>query len=68
MDKTIILFNFKNYWLNPFCNKFLEGKDFEGIFVLGKKNTFLCHPFNYKQAKKEIKTKNLIIKELSEKE
>ena len=58
---SIILFNFKNYWIHPLINKYLTTNEnatpsehFEGILVVrkGKKNLWLSHPFNYTQAKK----------------
>ncbi len=58
---SIILFNFKNYWIHPLINKYLTTKEnatpsehYEGILVVrkGKKNLWLSHPFNYTQAKK----------------
>lgn len=58
---SIILFNFKNYWIHPLINKYLSTKEkatpsehYEGILIVrkGKKNLWLSHPFNYTQAKK----------------
>ncbi|MDD4467700.1 MAG: Xaa-Pro peptidase family protein [Candidatus ainarchaeum sp.] len=58
---SIILFNFKNYWIHPLINKYLETKEnttpsehYEGILILrkNKKPLWLSHPFNYTQAKK----------------
>jgi Xaa-Pro aminopeptidase len=57
---SIVLFNFKNYWIHPLINKYLQTKEttspsehYEGILVLrkNKKPLWLSHPFNYKQAK-----------------
>lgn len=61
---SIILFNFKNYWIHPLINKYLDSNEnitpsenYEGILVLrkDKKPLWLSHPFNYKQAKKTFK-------------
>jgi Xaa-Pro dipeptidase len=58
---SIILFNFKNYWIHPLINKYLTTKEsvtpsehYEGILILRKekKPLWLSHPFNYTQAKK----------------
>jgi len=58
---SIVLFNFKNYWIHPLINKYLNTKEnttpsehYEGILVLrkNKKPLWLSHPFNYTQAKK----------------
>lgn len=58
---SIILFNFKNYWIHPLINKYLTTKEnatpsehYEGILIArkGKKPLWLSHPFNYNQAKK----------------
>jgi Xaa-Pro aminopeptidase len=66
MSVPIILYNFEGYWKHPFVNKFLNGNKFEGILIFEKekKAIWLSHPFNYKQAKKEIK--NCLVKELKE--
>lgn len=67
---SIVLFNFKNYWIHPLINKYLESKEnitpsenYEGILILrkDKKPLWLSHPFNYKQAKKTFL--NAIVKE-----
>jgi Xaa-Pro dipeptidase len=65
MSVPIVLFNFKNYWLHPFVNKFIDGNTYEGILIFekGKKPIWLSHPFNYNQAKKEL-SKIIIVKEL----
>ncbi len=62
MSTPIILFNFKNYWMNPFIGKFIN-PNFEGILIFeeNKKPIFISHPFNFEQAKKkypEIIVKN----------
>lgn len=58
---SIILFNFKNYWIHPLINKYLNTNEnttpsehYEGILILrkNKKPLWLSHPFNYTQAKK----------------
>lgn len=65
---SIIIPNFGN-WKNPLLNKYIETNnlDFEGILILRKKgkNIWLSHPFNYEQAKKELK--NVIIKNFESK-
>ena len=58
---SIVLFNFKNYWIHPLINKYLNTKEnatpsehYEGILIVrnNKKPLWLSHPFNYTQAKK----------------
>jgi len=60
---SVLLLNYQHYWKNPFVNKFLQtrgsdapGEEFEGMLLLrkGKKTIWISHPFNYRQAKKEL--------------
>ncbi|MDD3083880.1 MAG: M24 family metallopeptidase [Candidatus ainarchaeum sp.] len=66
MNTPIIIFNFKEYWRNPFVNKFIDGEKYEGIMVFenDKKVIWFSHPFNFEQVKKEY-GKKIIIKELN---
>lgn len=63
---SIIIPNYKDYWVCPLINKYLPDamKKYEGTLILkkNKKNIFISHPFNYNQSKKNYsKIKNLTI-------
>jgi Xaa-Pro aminopeptidase len=63
---SVIIPNYKDYWVCPLINKYLPGsmQKYEGTLILlkNKKNVFISHPFNYQQAKKEYsKIKNTTI-------
>lgn len=62
---SIVIPNYKDYWVCPLINKYLPGamKNYEGTLILKKngKNIFISHPFNYEQAKKEYSNRNLSI-------
>lgn len=55
----VILRSFKDYWKDPLINKFLgkeASEEYEGILIFykNKKPTWISHPFNFEQAKKEF--------------